>query len=310
MPLRINKNALIQFAVQGQVMYPKSYGWEVTRTGKAVMLPGVGGITYNVKVGDTVFGWEGDHIEPGVSLTCDPSKLERDPNRAFNIFSCVGNEAVVLTGDAKGARGVVTGHHGGVEHVIVDFADDVLGKLTHDDKIRIRACGQGMKLLDFPEVKLYSLAPDLLAKMHLRVADVGSIEVPVTAVVPGKLMGSGLGHNDVFKGDYDIQTSDPKALKRHGLETLRFGDFVAIEDHDSSFGWTYKEGAITIGIVIHSDSHLAGHGPGVQTLMTCTQKQLIPKVGPNANIGSYLKIGRFRKGSPSRKRTRLQRGRT
>ncbi|MBI4714614.1 MAG: DUF4438 domain-containing protein [Nitrospirae bacterium] len=302
MHLRTNENALAEFAVQGSVMYPRSYGWEVTRTGEAVMLPGVGGITYNIKVGDPVFGWEGDHLEPGVSLTCDPTKLDRDPNRAFNIFSCVGNEARVLTGDAKGAKGIVTGHHGGVEHVLVDFDAASLEKMTHDDKIIVRAFGQGLKLLDFPEVKVYSLAPELLRRMNVRVADTGRIEVPVAAVVPGKLMGSGLGHNDVFKGDYDIQTSDREALRRHGLEGLRFGDFVAIEDHDSSYGWTYKEGAITLGLVIHSDSHLAGHGPGVQTLMTCTKGQIVPKIVPNANLGRCLKIGRWRTGAGNGKR--------
>ncbi|MBI5198226.1 MAG: DUF4438 domain-containing protein [Nitrospirae bacterium] len=301
MALRTNEEALVRFAVQGTVMYPRSFGWEVTRTGDAVMLPGVGGITYNIKVGDPVFGWEGDHLEPGVSLTCDPTKLDRDPNRAFNIFSCVGNEARVLTGEAKGAKGIVTGHHGGVEHVLVDFEDSVLEKLTHDDKILVRAWGQGLKLQDFPEIKIYSLDPFLMRKMGFRVTDVGTIEIPVAAVVPGKLMGSGLGHNDVFKGDYDIQTSDRGALRRHKLSDLRFGDFVAIEDHDSSYGWTYKEGAITVGLVIHSDSHLAGHGPGVQTLLTCTKRQMNPRIDPDANIGRLLKIGRWRKARPRKR---------
>jgi hypothetical protein len=34
--------------------------------GMSTVLPGVGGITYNVKIGDGVFGWAGDHVEPGV----------------------------------------------------------------------------------------------------------------------------------------------------------------------------------------------------------------------------------------------------
>lgn len=282
-------------------MYPRSYGWEVTRTGQGMMLPSVGGITYNVKVGDSVYGLAGDHIEPGVSLTSDPSKLTQDPNRGFNIFSCVGNEAVILSGDAKGEMGRVTGHHGGVEHVLVDFPDRALEKLTHDDKVLIRAFGQGLRLLDSPDIHCFSLDPTLFAKLGVRPGGDGGLEIPVAAIVPGKLMGSGLGHSDIFKGDYDIQTSDMAAIREHQLDRLRFGDLVAIVDHDSSFGWNYQEGAVSIGVVVHGDSQLAGHGPGVQTLLTSRKGLLRPVVHPDANIGLYLSIGRWRKSS-ARKR--------
>jgi len=294
MALRTNEDKLIKFAVQGSVVYPKCFGWELTSTGTSLMLPSVGGITYNVKVGDPVFGLAGDHIEPCVSLSSDPKEPNKDPNRAFNTFSCIGNEAIVISGDAKGAAGIVTGHHGGVEHVIADFDDETLGKLTQDDKLLIRAYGQGLSLMDYPEIKVFSLSPDVLKKIGLNVTADNRIEVPVTALVPGKLMGSGLGHNDVYKGDYDIQTSDAEAIKRYKLEGLRLGDFVAIQDHDSSYGWTYREGAVTIGIVIHTDSYLAGHGPGVQTIMTSGKALIVPKIEPDANLGKYLGIGRFR----------------
>ena len=294
MPIRTNENSLIKFAVQGSVVYPKCYGWELTRTGESLLLPSVGGITYNVKVGDPVFGLAGDHIEPCVSLSSDPKEPNKDPNRAFNTFSCIGNEAFVVSGDAKGARGVVTGHHGGVEHVIVDFGEATLEKLTQDDKVLIHAYGQGLILTDYPDIKVFSLDPRLFKEIGIRVVDDSKIEIPVAAVVPGMLMGSGLGHNDVFKGDYDIQTSDLETIRRCRLDQLRLGDFVAIQDHDSSYGWTYKEGAVTIGVVIHTDSHLAGHGPGVQTIMTSRSSLIIPKINPEANLGRYLKIGRWR----------------
>jgi hypothetical protein len=67
-------------------------------------LPGVGGITYNVRVGDLACGWEADHVEPGVSV----ENKENDPrygqgaNVAFNVLSCVGNAAIVASGDAGG----------------------------------------------------------------------------------------------------------------------------------------------------------------------------------------------------------------
>ncbi len=42
------------------------------------------------------------------------------------------------------------------------------------------------------------------------------------------------------------------------------GDLVAIMDADHSFGRIYKEGAVSIGIVVHSDCVLAGMGQGSQ----------------------------------------------
>ena len=294
MDIKTNENQLVKFAVQGGVVYPKCYGWELTSRGESLLLPSVGGITYNVKVGDPVFGLAGDHIEPCVSLSSDPKEPDKDPNRAFNTFSCIGNEAIVISGDAKGAKGVVTGHHGGVEHVIADFDDATLEKFTQDDKALIRAYGQGLSLIDYPEIKIFSLDPAVLKKMGIVAAADGKIEVPVTAIVPGMLMGSGLGHNDVYKGDYDIQTSDSEAIKKYKLDRLRLGDFVAIQDHDSSYGWTYRKGAVTVGIVIHTDSHLAGHGPGVQTIMTSCKGLIVPRIEPDANLGIYLKIGRWR----------------
>lgn len=294
MTLKTNEDSLVKFAVQGGVIYPKCYGWELARTGESLILPGVGGITYNVKVGDPVFGLAGDHIEPCVSLSSDPKEPGKDPNLAFNTFSCIGNEAIIISGDAKGTKGVVTGHHGGVEHVIVDFDEATLERLTQDDKILIHAHGQGLVLTDYPDIKIFSLDPRLLKEMRLTPVDNKRIEVAVVTIVPGMLMGSGLGHNDIFKGDYDIQTSDREAIKKYKLDKLRLGDLVAIEDHDASYGWTYKEGAVTIGVVIHTDSHLAGHGPGVQTVMTCNRGLIVPGIDPDANIGIYLKIGRWR----------------
>ena len=294
MKLKTNVDQVIRTAVQGGIMPPKSYGWEISADGRAIATPpGLGGITYNVKLGDSVFGWASDHCEPGVSCTAGTDKLDANPNKGLNTFSCVGNDVTVITGEAKGSKGVVTGHHGGVEHVLIDFADDVLEKLTLDDKFLIRAWGQGLKLLDHPGVSAYNLDPRLPDQMGIE-AKGNRLTVPVTAMVPGMLMGSGLGHNDVFKGDYDIQTSDPALLAAHGLDKLRFGDFVAILDHDATHGWSYKKGAVSIAIVIHGDSFLAGHGPGVSTLLTSRDGLIEPVISAEANLGKVLKIGRFR----------------
>jgi hypothetical protein len=49
----------------------------------------------------------------------------------------------------------VTGKHGGVEHVLVDFQPEVLEKLMLGDKVLVKAYGVGLKLLDFPDVRLW-----------------------------------------------------------------------------------------------------------------------------------------------------------
>jgi hypothetical protein len=36
---------------------------------------------------------------------------------------------------------------------------------------------------------------------------------------------------------------------------------------------------------------LAGHGPGVSTLLTCATPQIEPKIDPSANIADLLGIG-------------------
>lgn len=294
--LKTNEDKLVHFALQGTVIPPLAFGWEVSRMGEGKIVPSVGGITYNVKVGDSVFFHEADHVEPAVSCIAGSfsDKRTRNPNLGFNVYSCIGNEATVLTGKAKGKKGTVTGHHGGVEHVLIDFPDEVLNVLSYDDKILIRGVGQGLRLLEYPNITVTGFDPKLLQKVPFK-KKAKSLGVPVVGTAPAELMGSGLGHNDSFKGDYDIQTSDPQVLKKYNLHNLKFGDFVAIIDHESTFGWSFKRGAVSIAVVVHGNSFLAGHGPGVQTVMTSRDGFIEPVINKKANIGSYLGIGRMRR---------------
>ena len=152
--LRTNEKLLVEVGVQGKVAPAIRFApFELDSLGRAHALPSVGGITYNVKVGDSAFGWKGDHIEPGVSLILNHEKRSASDNMAFQFLSCCGNEGIIVSGEAKGARGVVTGHHGGVEHVMVDFADRDLRRMTLDDKVLVRGFGQGLELLDLAAAK-------------------------------------------------------------------------------------------------------------------------------------------------------------
>ncbi len=298
--LKTNVDRVVKLSVQGKVSYPSGRrNYSVDAEGRAFLLPSIGGISYNVKVGDPAFGWAGDHIEPGVSTLVDGDKRYDAPNTSYHFYSCVGNEVKVVSGDAKGKKGIVTGHHGGAEHVLVDFADDVLDKLKMDDKFLVRGWGQGLKLLNYPDIHLMNLDPGLLQRIGIRELGKGRLEVPVTAVVPGYLMGSGVGSLSMGTGDYDVMTTDRKEIARLGLDKLRFGDFVAITDHDNVYGRSWRKGAVTIGIVIHSDCLVAGHGPGVTTLMAAARPLLVPRVDRHANLAGILKIGRHR---PKRKK--------
>ena len=291
--MRTNKDRLVMMSVQGTVSRPGHSGRHgVAHNGEPFMLPGTGGITYNVRVGDPALGWEVDHVEPGVSSILDDKERSSPPNMGYNFYACIGNEARVVTGDAKGKTGTVTGHHGGAEHVLIDFGQDILEQLTHDDKFLIKGIGQGLKLLDYPDVRVYNLDPNLLEAMGITEKS-GDLQVPVVAVVPSFLMGSGVGSTSIGTGDYDIMTADEKALKKNGLDKLRFGDLVLIEDHDNVYGRCYRKGAATVGVVIHSDCRYSGHGPGVTTVMTSARPVLKPSITPDANIARILKIGRF-----------------
>ncbi len=290
--LKTNVDKLIKISVMGEIASPTTRNvYNVSATGTPVILPGVGGITYNLRVGDPACGWEADHVEPGVSTDNKENDARSGitANTAYNVLSCVGNEAIVASGDGKGDKGVVTGKHGGIEHVLIDFKPETLEKLQIGDRILIKAYGVGLKLLDFPEIKLTNMDPRLLEALDPK-PNGDKLEVPVTHIVPAAIMGSGLGANQVNSGDYDIQLFDEKVVAQFGLEDLRLGDLVAIIDADHSFGRIYRQGAISVGVVVHTNCVTAGHGPGVTTLMTSSSGKIIPQINPKANVASILNL--------------------
>ena len=290
--LRTNVEKLIKISVMGEIASPTIRNlYNVSATGKPIVLPGVGGITYNLRVGDPACGWEADHVEPCVSVENkeNDARSGQAANTAFNVLSCVGNQATVATGNAKGARGVVTGKHGGIEHVLVDFPGEVLENLLLGDRILVKAYGTGLKLLDFPDIKVFNLDPGLLEAWNTQ-PNGAKLDVPVTHIVPAAIMGSGLGANQVNSGDYDIQLFDETVVEQYGLENLRLGDLVAIIDADHSFGRIYRQGAVSVGVVVHTNCVTAGHGPGVTTLMTSPDGKIVPQLTQNANVASLLKL--------------------
>jgi hypothetical protein len=285
--LRINREELVVSAVTGEVapMLVNSGLYDVSFDGKPFIVPSVGGITPNVRVGASAFAFMADHIEPAVSVKHSDSKI----NTTLNVLACIGNEAVVTSGDAKGERGRVTGKHGGVEHVMIDFASDVMRRMTIGDKITVWSCGLGMRLLDLPDVHVFNLDPDLLHRMGVELRG-GRLHVRVARIVPAIVMGSGLGRSTVVRGDYDIQTFDDELAAKHGLRELRLGDVVAISDADNSYGRIYRSGAVSVGVVVHGGSFVAGHGPGVTTILTSSKGEIDVEVDDGANLARYFNV--------------------
>lgn len=295
--LRLNTRDLIAVAVQGQIAHPvgRLSPYRIGQDGVPRILPGTGGIVLNQRIGDRCVGLAGDHTEPGVALHNNTREVvgsRRGSNLALITYACVGNRACVVTGPATGRRGTVTGKHGGIDHVIVDFPPATLRILRIGDRIQITAYGLGLRLRDHPEVSVFNCSPRLIRQWGLR-SHQGRLLVPVTHLIPASIMGSGLGKNSVVQGDYDIQLFDSRIRRRFGLETLRFGDFVSVVHGENRFGPSYREGRLSIGVIVHGDSTVSGHGPGVTTLLTGPTTSIRLVRDPGANLAIVLGLRRL-----------------
>jgi hypothetical protein len=287
-PMQLNTNQLVKLAVTAEISHPtlRKTGYVTTSEGKVEVYPSVGGITYNCRIGDSAIDLMADHVEPGVSVRNNgPSIGEFSANGALNVLACIGNKATVVSGDANGSEGFVTGKHGGVDHVMIDFETDILYKLNIGDKLRIETWGTGLRLLDyFPDITVMNIDPNLLRKLSISENSSKTISIGVTHTIPAKVMGAGIGAISAYSGDYDIQMFDKAVVKKHRLGSLRFGDVVGVIDSDASHGWIFKEGAVTIGVIAHSKSVISGHGPGVTTILTSPTGKIIPEIDVRANL--------------------------
>ncbi|GLQ76588.1 DUF4438 domain-containing protein [Mesorhizobium huakuii] len=301
--LRTNACDLVMISVAGQVASPTERGtpWRIGYDGRPRSLPGTGGIVLNHRVGDPCVGLAGDHVEPAVSIRNEARAAGGNPdaaNQALQSYSCVGNHAIVTSGRAAGARGVVTGKHGGVDTVLIDFPLPAMRQMAIGDRIQVWAYGLGLRLTDYPDVAIWNCSPRLLARWR-PVERNGRIHVKVTHRIPARVMGSGLGRNNVLRGDYDIQMSDPGMVRRYKLGSLRFGDIVGIMDADNRYGRSRLGGHVSVGVIVHSDSTVAGHGPGVVSLLSAPASILQLELSPDANIARYLDIRPPRPARPS-----------
>ncbi len=280
----INKEKIIAQTVIGKIHSPLGKKYRLSSDGTSKMLPSFGGITYNFSLGDNVFDITGDHVEPDVSVRNE----DREENEALNMLACIGNTAKILTGEMKGSKGYVIGKHGVIDHVLVWFEDEVLQNISINDIIQIKAVGQGLTIKENEHIKIMNIDPELFKKI-VSINTNGDITVPTSCKIPSYLIGSGLGSENPYIGDFDIMSDDINEIKKYGIEKLKIGDIVSINNLDCMNGICYFNGATTIGIIVHSDCVKAGHGPGVVPIITTRYGNISKKVTPRSNIKNYLK---------------------
>ncbi len=288
--VKTNKENLLEVALIGEVTHtatPPSY--TTTWDNKPWLGIGRGGIVYNVKVGDPCFGWaQGEKVEPGVSADGIGTDTEK---ASFRNLSCVGNKVRVVGGEAKGKSGTVVGKVGYLmgrnHHVVMQFDEETLDDLAIGDKVQIRAHGAGMKLPDYPGVRVISCSPTLIESWGIA-EESGKLAVPVVKEVPAHFVGQGHGGSPPEASNWDIQSQSPDAVEH--AKDLRFGDMVLLRDILSAWGRGYYEGAVTVGVVSCGPSKSLGQGVGVCTLLTCKEGEIVPKLDPKANLKEILEL--------------------
>jgi hypothetical protein len=282
MGLATNADQLVEMAVIGFVSQPTVRGYIPHASGQATILPGMSGMVYNARVGDDAFGWAADHLEPGASI----AHPDLDADYAMHYLTCMGNQAFVMSGLAKGTEGIVTGEHA---RLLVDFPPDAAEVIGVGDAVQIRTRGRGLWLTDYPHITLKKCSPRLIESLPIEAVDERTIRVPVAMELPIRIMGSGAELNPDFV-DQDLMSGDRALMAELGIDQMKLGDLVVVNHADHRFGRGYKPGAVTIGLCIHGDSIMTGHGPGILTLMTCDEPCIEWVIDPAANIANYLNI--------------------
>ena len=285
--LKTNADKLIKTSVEAVVQPPGGLAYEIGYDGKPKLGIGMASINYNVSLGDPTYGWaDSDHVEPDVTIQ---GRDKASPSECgVAILSCIGNKAIIISGEAKGAEGYYLGRHAGSDDKVW-FPKEAVEKLALNDRVRIEAQGVGLKIDGFEDVRVNKLSPWVLEKLGISVEG-NEIVVPVVMEVPGHIMGSGLGGPLNESVDYDIQTTDPRTVEQYGLKKLKLGDLVAIRDHYDYYGRGRYKGAVTIGVCIHGFSDFGGHGPGINPILSALPGRIKIKFDPDANMAYVLGI--------------------
>ena len=110
-----------------------------------------------------------------------------------------------------------------------------MGGITTGDQVTVTAAGQGLTLAEHPAVTVKNCSPGLLAGLPGGTRANGRLEVHVAAMVPAEAVGAGAGMvseyaNTDLMGAYAGLGEDLSL----GLEGLRIGDIVALQDQTTA----------------------------------------------------------------------------
>ena len=243
--VKTNKDKLMRQALLGKIAPPVMFvqggligAYMTTWDGKPKIGIGVGGIKYNVKVGDSCYGWpETEYLSPGVSFigyddTPEGSSYNmKGTAQAFVKYTAIGTKVTMVNGDGKGAEGVVTGKGGtgtSGKQVFVHFKPADLEKLNIGDKAKFQQDGVGLEIEGF-DGKVFNMSPSFLESLGLKLnGDV--LDVSVAKEIPSISMGIGVGGSSAESGNWCIQTNPPHLVEKYGYGDLRIGDIVACRD--------------------------------------------------------------------------------
>lgn len=275
--LALNDGRLVRSRLAGVVL-PAQANRVVAPDGRLLQRPGQGGVITGIGLGDPAGGWEADHLEPGVTLGHpDPAA-----NQAFQILACVGNRVTMIDGPAAGAEGVVYGKHGGV---LAMFAPAALARIAPGERVAIEAVGVGLAVEDEADLACHSCAPELLRRLLTRTAD--RLSVSVVTNLPPEAAAAGIGMAvERFNMDLQDDQSPVDELARQ----LRFGDLVALSDHDHRFGRQYRRGWLTVGVIAHGHAIGGGHGFGFTTLLSAPRSRLEVVEDLDARLDRLLEL--------------------
>ena len=280
--IKTNKDRCLSLAVTGQIAPAEpSRGYTTTWNGKPKMAIGIGGINYNLMIGKPVFGWaNGERATMGVA-TVGIGDRQRS---SWIVYSSIGNEVTIKSGEARGKKGLVIGKWGG--YALIRFDEDILDQLTIGDQLQAKTRGVGLEIEGFEDVYPHSIDPEILEAI-LTKKSASRLEVPVVKVIPGEIVGNGHGHGSLY-GHWNIQTCYPPDIEKYGLDELRFADLVLLKDIQTDFGMGYYEGGATLGVVCAGPSDVPGQGVGVTPILSTRTKKLTTRIDTDANIGKYL----------------------
>jgi hypothetical protein len=65
---------------------------------------------------------------------------------------------------------------------------------------------------------------------------------------------------------------------------------VCIVDADTRFGPSYRQGYMTFGFIVHGDSSVSGHGPGVTPLLCGPAEKLQASHDLQANLANIFGV--------------------